>query len=65
VQQRVCVLALFAVICTASAVRAQGRPDEDSLKLVHETMIKSVTAGNLAVVQSLIHPQSVGFFRDS
>jgi hypothetical protein len=65
VQQRVCVLALVAVIGTASAVRAQGRPDEASLKLVHETMIKNVTAGNLAVVQGLIHPQAVGFFRDS
>ena len=63
--QRVCVLALVAVICTSSAVRAQGRPDEASLKLVHETMVKSVTAGNLAVVQGLIHPQALGFFRDS
>jgi hypothetical protein len=65
VQQRVCVLALVAVIGTASAVRAQSRPDEASLKLVHETMIKNVTAGNLAVIQGLIHPQAVGFFRDS
>ena len=64
-EQRVCVLALVAVIATAPTVRAQGRPDDASLKLVHETLIKSVTAGNLAVIQGLIHPQAVGFFRDS
>jgi hypothetical protein len=56
---------LAAVIATAPVVRAQGRPDDASLKLVHETLIKSVTAGNLAVIQGLIHPQAVGFFRDS
>jgi hypothetical protein len=65
VEQRVRVLALIAVIAIAPVVRAQGRPDEASLKLVHETVIKSVTAGNLAVVQGLIHPQALGFFRES
>jgi hypothetical protein len=65
VKPRVSVLALVAIIATAPVVRAQGRPDDASLRLVHETMIKSITAGNLAVVQGIIHPQALGFFRDS
>jgi hypothetical protein len=65
VKPRVCVLALVAIIAAAPVVRAQGRPDEASLKLAHGIMIKSITAGNFAVVQGMIHPQAVGFFRDS
>lgn len=64
-EQRVRVLALITVIAVVPVVRAHGRPDEASLKLAHETVIKSVTAGNLAVVQGFIHPQALGFFRDS
>ena len=64
-KQCACVLTLVALVATAFPVWAQGRPDEASLKLTHETVIKSVTAGNLALVQNLIHPQALGFFRDS
>ena len=64
-KSRVCVVVLLAVTAIAPVVRAQGRPDEASLKQVHEIIIKSITAGNLAVVQGMIHPQAVGFFRDS
>jgi hypothetical protein len=56
---------VVAIVAIVPVVRAQGRPDEASLKLIHETMIKSITAGNPAVVQGMIHPQALGFFRDS
>lgn len=64
-RHRMYALGLVALIGSTVVVRAQGGPDEASLKLTHETLVKSVTSGNLAVIQGMIHPRASGFFRDS
>jgi hypothetical protein len=65
VTHRMSVLAVVAVLGSAAVVRAQAGPDEASLKLAHEIVVKAVTSGTTAVVQSMIHPRASGFFRDS
>jgi hypothetical protein len=65
VRQLTIGLAIVALLGMPTAARAQAGPDETSLKLAHETVIKAVTSGNLAVVQGMIHPRASGFFRDS
>jgi hypothetical protein len=57
--------AVVVVLGGAAAAQAQTGPDETSLKLAHETMIKAVTTGTLAVAQGMIHPRASGFFRNS
>ncbi len=44
---------------------AQGGPNEQSLKTAHETMISSMKTANMTVLQAMIHPHALGFFRDS
>ncbi|GEM_PF-2603071 len=44
---------------------ARTGPTEGSLKVVHDTVINSVTKGNVAAVQLILHPQALGFFRES
>lgn len=65
VRQIVCGLAVVALAASTAVVRAQGSPDEASLKLVHETVFKAVASGNLTLIQGLIHTRASGFFRDS
>jgi hypothetical protein len=65
VRYRICLLAIVALVGSADAARAQGRPDEPSLKLAHETLIQSVTSGNLTVATAMIHPRASGFFQES
>ena len=62
---RVSVLAVLAILGSAGVARAQAAPDEASLKLAHETVIKAVTSANLTVLQAMIHPRASGFFRSS
>lgn len=65
VRYRICLLAVVTVVGSAAVARAQGGPDEPSLKLAHETLIRSVTSGNLTVTQAMIHPRASGFFQES
>jgi hypothetical protein len=44
---------------------AQGSLDEKSLKTAHETMIQNIEKANLVVLQAMIHPRALGFFRES
>lgn len=62
---RICLLAIVTFMGSEIVTRAQGNPDESSLKLAHETLIKSVTSANLTVLQSMIHPRASGFFQAS
>ena len=64
-RHRLYVLGLVALIGSTAVVRAQGAPDEASLKLTHETLVKSASSGNLAVLLGMMHPRASGFFRDS
>jgi hypothetical protein len=65
VRYRICLVAVVAFIGSTAVARAQGGSDEASLKLVHETVVKSVTSGNVAVLQGMIHPRASGFFHAS
>lgn len=62
---RVWVLAIMVVVAPVALARAQSGPDEQSLKVAHETIINAVKAGNLSLLQALIHPRGLGFYRDS
>ena len=64
-KHRVWVLAIMAVVGCAALMGAQARGDEQSLKTAHEALIASVKTGNLALLQAMIHPRGLGFFRDS
>jgi hypothetical protein len=44
---------------------AQSGLDEQALKTAHETMIQNIEKANLVVLQAMIHPRALGFFRDS
>jgi hypothetical protein len=61
----VCVLAIVVVVGSGALARAQGSPDEQSLKVAHETVIGSVSTANLTVLQAMIHPRGSGFFKES
>jgi hypothetical protein len=50
---------------TVAAGHAQSGLDEQSLKTAHETMIQNIEKANLVVLQAMIHPRALGFFRES
>jgi hypothetical protein len=59
------ILAILAVLASAALLTAQPRSDEQSLKTAHETLFSSVKTANLTLLQAMIHPRSLGFFRES
>ena len=65
VKYRVWILAIMAVVGCAALVRAQAPADEQSLKIAHEALFSSVKTANLTLLQAMIHPQALGFFRES
>jgi len=59
---------ILAIMVAAESVApglAQSGLDEQSLKTAHETMIGSVKTANLTVLQAMIHPRALGFYRES
>jgi hypothetical protein len=44
---------------------AQNAASEDTLKATHQVMFQAVNAGNVAMIAALVHPQALGFFRES
>jgi hypothetical protein len=58
---------LFIVVITVSVGfgHAQSGPNQESLKLAHEAMISGMTSGNMSLLQAMIHPRALGFFRES
>jgi len=56
---------MVAAALLTSGYAQQVGPTEESLKVVHETVINSITKGNVPAVQSVMHPQALGFFRES
>ncbi|HVH29660.1 MAG TPA: nuclear transport factor 2 family protein [Vicinamibacterales bacterium] len=57
------LLVLVLAVATAPILSAQSA--QDAVKATHETLVAAVKSGNLTLVQSLIHPQAVGFYRAS
>jgi hypothetical protein len=65
VRQAACVLAMIVALGWAAPTLAQRAPDEQSLKVAHDTVMSAVKSANLTVLQALIHPRALGFYRDS
>ena len=59
------ILAIMVAAESLSPGHAQSGPDEQSLKTAHETMINSVKTANLTILQAMIHPRALGFYRES
>lgn len=59
------ILSIMVIAASVGSGQAQGGPTEGSLKVAHEAMISSMTSGNMPVLQAMIHPQALGFFRES
>ena len=64
-RHRIWALAAGIGLLSMTVAAAQGAADEPSLKLTHETVIKSVTSANLTTLQAIVHPRAAGFFKDS
>jgi hypothetical protein len=61
------LFAACAVVASASATLlvAQGGSSEERLKVTHQTLVSAITSGNPAMLESVIHRNGIGFFRDS
>ncbi len=59
------ILTIMVAAALLTSGYAQTGPTEGSLKVVHDTVINSVTKGNVPAVQLILHPQALGFFRES
>ena len=59
------ILAIMGAAASVVPGYAQKVPDEQSLKIAHETLISSIKEANLVVLQPMIHPRGLGFFRES
>jgi len=65
VKHRVWILAVVILVGSAAVVRAQARMDEASLTAAHEALVVGVKTANLTMLQAMIHPRGLGFFRES
>jgi hypothetical protein len=57
----VCALTLIL----ASGPSARAATSEEALKLTHETIVRSLTQGNLTPLRGFVHPSALGFFYES
>ena len=64
-KHRVWILAVVILVGSAAVVRAQARMDEASLTAAHEALVVGVKTANLTMLQAMIHPRGLGFFRES
>jgi hypothetical protein len=58
------LISLFTLTLAIPMAPAQTGATEQSLRTAHETLMGALKSGNLVMVQALIHPQALGFFRD-
>lgn len=54
----------IVVVLLSLSVSAQ-QSDVESLKIVHGSLTDLVASGDSALLESLVHPEAMGFFRDS
>ena len=60
---RILRMALATAFLTTVGLSAEA--DRESLKAVHRMLLESVKDGNVQTVKRLVHPDAVGFFRES
>ena len=56
---------LIFVATLMGQARGQDYMAIDSLKVVHDSLIKAVDAGNLDAIVRTVHPEAMAFLRDS
>jgi len=59
------IIAIMIAVASTTLGHAQSNLTEQSLKTTHETMIGNIKTANLVVLQAMIHPRALGFFRES
>jgi hypothetical protein len=59
------IMAIMIAVASTAIGHAQSNLTEQSLKTTHETMISNIKTANLVVLQAMIHPRALGFFRES
>jgi hypothetical protein len=59
------LLLVLVVLAVPVSARGQGASPEESLKAVHQLLERAVASGNISMVSNLVHPQALGFFRES
>ena len=59
------LLVFIAISGMTHLLMAQPVPTEKSLKTAHDSFISAVNSGNLVMAQAMIHPNAIGFFRES
>lgn len=59
------MLATGLLVGSCAPLDAQEGPTAESLRVTHETLVRATTSGNVARLESLVHPEAMGFFRDS
>jgi hypothetical protein len=59
------ILAIMITMASIGLGHAQNSLDEQSLKTAHETVMNNIKTANLVVLQAMIHPRALGFFRES
>lgn len=63
--KRIVILVLIALSGIVLLGIAQSNPTKANLQLAHESLISAITSGNLTLAQAMIHPNALGFFRES
>jgi len=58
------ILAVFTILAGPLTVAAQ-QDLEDDLKTTHRLLVEAAKTGNVAFLESVIHPQALGFMRES
>jgi hypothetical protein len=64
-KRRMLALALNAALISVPAMMAQSGPTEETLKTTHQTLVAAFKSGNPTMAEPLLHPNALGFFRDS
>jgi hypothetical protein len=62
---RASVLSLVLVSAAVAALDGQGAPTQASLELAHQTLTSALTSGSPALLEPMLHPRGLGFFRNS
>jgi hypothetical protein len=59
------IMAIMIAVASTTLGHAQSNLTEQSLKTTHETMVSTIKTANLVMLQAMIHPRALGFFRES
>jgi len=58
-------LALTLSLVSVSGVSGETNDAEQGVKTTHQALVAAIKSGNVTMAQAFIHPQALGFFRNS